>query len=121
MGCKIKLLAVAERQGDGLALRVAPTLVPIAFPLASVSSNYNAVRIDASAAGPTLLVGQGAGALPTASAVLADLIDIAAGRYAHTVEHFRFMQPINLHVFCPKSRFGPVHLPELPCGMSQAC
>lgn len=90
MGCRIKLLGVAERQDNGLALRVAPTLVPIDFPLAAVSANYNAVRIDANSAGPTLLVGQGAGALPTASAVLADMVDIATGRYAHTVEQFSF-------------------------------
>ena len=90
MGSRIKLLAVAKQRDEGLELRVAPTLVPLDNPLAAVSANYNAVRILADAAGPTLLIGQGAGALPTASAVLADLVDVATGRYQETANRFRF-------------------------------
>ncbi|MDA3960268.1 MAG: homoserine dehydrogenase [Planctomycetota bacterium] len=86
----IKLLGVAKRCPAGVELRVAPTLVPNSNPLAHVNANYNAVRIMANNAGPTLLVGQGAGALPTASAVLSDLIDIAVGSYQRTAEYFRF-------------------------------
>ncbi|MFW5750856.1 MAG: homoserine dehydrogenase [Planctomycetota bacterium] len=94
MGCRIKLLAVARKQRNGIELRVAPTLVATSLPLAGVTENYNAVRIDASNAGPTLLVGQGAGASPTASAVLADVVDIATGRYQGTANRFRFFQSV---------------------------
>ena len=94
MGCRIKLLAVASKRDDGIELRVAPTLVPLSFPLAGVSENYNGVRIDACNAGPTLLVGQGAGALPTASAVLADVVDIATGRYQETCHRFSFFHDL---------------------------
>ena len=59
MNCRIKLLAEAARRESGLELRVAPTLVPIDHPLASVPANYNGVLIDGHAAGPTLLGGQG--------------------------------------------------------------
>jgi homoserine dehydrogenase len=63
MGACIKLLAVAKPGARGLELRVAPTLIPIDHPLASVNKNYNGIYVHGSAAGPTLLVGQGAGAL----------------------------------------------------------
>lgn len=92
LGCRIKLLAHAKSRDDGLELHVAPTLVPLDHPLALVKANYNGVYIHADAAGPTLLVGQGAGAHPTASAVIADLVDVASGRYLETVRHFRFFQ-----------------------------
>ncbi len=90
MGARIKLLAVARPRPDGLELRVAPTLIPIDHPLASVNRNYNGIYIHGSSAGPTLLVGQGAGALPTASAVLADVIDVCTGRYVMTANRFQF-------------------------------
>lgn len=92
--CRIKLLAHARQREDheGLELHVAPTLVSLDHPLAAVGDNYNAVHIEADAAGPTLLVGQGAGAHPTASAVLADLVDIATGRYRETASRFKFFQ-----------------------------
>jgi homoserine dehydrogenase len=90
MGARIKLLAVAKRGDGGLELRVAPTLVPLDHPLASVTRNYNGIYITGSAAGPTLLVGQGAGALPTASAILADVVDVCTGRYQATANRFRF-------------------------------
>jgi len=90
MGARIKLLAVAKPRPEGLELRVAPTLIPIDHPLASVNRNYNGIYINGSAAGPTLLVGQGAGALPTASAVLADVVDVCTGRYSATASRFQF-------------------------------
>ena len=92
LGCRIKLLGIARKQSDGIELRVAPTLLPEHSPLAGVSMNYNAVQVMAHAAGPTLLVGQGAGDLPTASAVLADLVDVATGRYQQTAERFAFFR-----------------------------
>jgi homoserine dehydrogenase len=90
MGARIKLIAAARLRADGLELRVAPTLVPFEHPLADVSRNFNGIHIDSAAAGSTLLVGQGAGALPTASAVLADVVDVATGRYQLTSSRFNF-------------------------------
>jgi homoserine dehydrogenase len=90
MGCRIKLLAVARQQTSGLELRVAPTLVPLDHPLAAVNKNYNGIAIQGNNAGPHLLVGQGAGARPTASAVLADVIDVLSGRYQLTARQFPF-------------------------------
>ncbi len=90
MGARIKLLAVARQRESGLELRVAPTLVPLDHPLAAVNKNANGIAIESSSAGPTLLTGLGAGALPTASAVLADVIDVVSGRYQATAGAFRF-------------------------------
>jgi homoserine dehydrogenase len=99
LGARIKLLAVARNRPEGLELRVAPTLVPLDHPLASVMKNANGIALQSSAAGPTLLTGLGAGALPTASAVLADVVDVASGRYQATVGHYGFftgLQPVTL-------------------------
>jgi homoserine dehydrogenase len=82
LGCRIKLLGIAQRFPDGISLAAAPTLVPLGHPLASVRLNYNAVNIEADAAGPNTLIGQGAGARPTASAVLSDVVAIACGERA---------------------------------------
>ncbi|MBA3685753.1 MAG: homoserine dehydrogenase [Planctomycetes bacterium] len=92
MGARIKLLAVAQRRDQGLELRVAPTLVPLDHPLASVNANFNGIVIQGSAVKTLLLVGPGAGALPTASAVLADLVDVVTGRYQFTASRFRFFR-----------------------------
>jgi homoserine dehydrogenase len=102
MGARIKLLAVAKRGEGGLELRVAPTLVPLDHPLASVTRNYNGISIVGSAAGPTLLVGQGAGALPTASAILADVVDVCTGRYQATATRFSFFSAAHDVVFLPE-------------------
>jgi homoserine dehydrogenase len=59
-------------------------------PLAAVSANHNGIAITSNHAGSTLLIGPGAGALPTASAVLADLVDLATGRYQATASRFSF-------------------------------
>jgi homoserine dehydrogenase len=77
-GYAIRLLAVAERVGDvAISVRVHPALVPLGHPLAQVSGAYNAVFIEGEALGSLMLYGQGAGGLPTASAVLGDLIAVA--------------------------------------------
>ena len=127
MNCRIKLLAEAARHDDGLELRVAPTLVPIDHPLASVPGNYNGVLIDGHAAGPTLLVGQGAGALPTASAVLADLIGIASGAYQEMADLFTFFDPEQAVAIIPErdeltasyARFTIADRPGVLAGISQ--
>ncbi len=82
LGYAIKLLALAKLSNDGLELRVAPTLVKHGTPLAEVRGPYNAIRVVGDAVGDTLFYGRGAGAMPTASAVVGDLIDVVTGRAA---------------------------------------
>jgi homoserine dehydrogenase len=77
MGYVIKLLAVAERLDGGIVARVAPVLVPHTEPLSRVDGVYNAVQIEGDLTGSVLFQGRGAGAGPTTSAVLADLLDLA--------------------------------------------
>jgi homoserine dehydrogenase len=77
MGYVVKLLAIAERVGDEVAVRVHPTMLPSNHPLASVRESFNAVFIEGEAVGELMLYGRGAGGMPTASAVLGDLIDAA--------------------------------------------
>ncbi len=82
-GHVIKLLAVAERTpadgggSSGIVVRVHPALVPDEHPLAGVRGAFNAVFVEAEAAGPLMFYGQGAGGVPTASAVLGDVVTIA--------------------------------------------
>ena len=78
-GYRIKLLAIAQRTEDGIEQRVHPCMVPLSGPIAHVEGVFNAVVVEGDACGPVTLVGRGAGAGPTASAAVADLIDIAAG------------------------------------------
>jgi len=84
LGYVVKLLALAKLSDAGLELRVAPTLVRRGTPLADVDGPYNAVRVVGDAVGDTLFYGRGAGAMPTASAVVGDLIDVIVGRAALT-------------------------------------
>jgi len=77
MGCVIRLLGLVELHDDGVDARVHPCLVPLRHPLAGVGGAFNAVFIDGSTTGPSLLYGKGAGRLPTASAVVADIVDAA--------------------------------------------
>ena len=77
MGYAVKLLAIAKRSGDELELRVHPTLIPKTHLLASVGGVYNAVFVKGDLVGENLFYGQGAGAAPTSSAVVSDIIAIA--------------------------------------------
>ncbi len=79
LGYRIKHLGIARATPEGVEMRVHPTLIPVSQLLASVSGVMNAVLVNGNAAGDTLYYGAGAGALPTASAVMADLIDVARG------------------------------------------
>ena len=74
LGYTIKLLATARDGKDGIEARVHPTMIPQSHLLADVSGNFNAIFVRGAALGPTMYYGQGAGALPTATAVIADLI-----------------------------------------------
>ncbi len=74
LGYTLKLLAIGKNTPQGIEARVHPTFVPNAHPLASVSNAYNAVYLKGDAVGDIMLYGRGAGALPTASAVVSDVI-----------------------------------------------
>jgi homoserine dehydrogenase len=81
MGYRIKLLATADLVEESLVeLDVSPALVRARSPLAEVSGPFNAIRVEGDAVGPLFFHGQGAGQMPTASAVVADMIDVAVGR-----------------------------------------
>jgi homoserine dehydrogenase len=85
MGGIVKLLAIAERGPDrnghdSIGVRVHPAMIPRTHPLASVSDAYNAVFVEADAAGQLMFYGRGAGGAPTASAVLGDIVAVARNR-----------------------------------------
>ncbi|MDQ1715108.1 MAG: homoserine dehydrogenase [Frankiaceae bacterium] len=80
VGSVVKLLAIAERDGDSIGVRVHPVMIPRTHPLASVREAYNAVFVEAEAAGQLMFYGRGAGGAPTASAVLGDLVVAARNR-----------------------------------------
>jgi homoserine dehydrogenase len=80
LGYRIKLLGIARRTEGGIEARVHPAMVPESAPIARVEGVYNAVVAEGDFVGTVMLEGRGAGAGPTASAVLADLIDLARGR-----------------------------------------
>ena len=101
LGYRIKLLGITKRRDDagGIELRVHPTLVPSKRLIANVEGAMNAVVVHGDAVGTTLHYGKGAGAEPTASAVIADLVDITRLHTAdpdHRVPHLAF-QPGSLH------------------------
>ncbi len=81
-GYVIKLLAIAKREKDNIELRVHPTMIPQTHPLANVRDSFNAIFMNGSAVGDVMFYGRGAGALPTGSAVLSDVIYAA-----HTCQH----------------------------------
>lgn len=82
MGCTVKLLAICERAADGQSVtaRVHPAMIPLSHPLASVREAYNAVFVEAEAAGQLMFYGPGAGGSPTASAVLGDLVAVCRNK-----------------------------------------
>ncbi len=93
LGYRIKLLGIAKRVAHGVELRVHPCLVPAKRLIANVEGPMNAVMVHADAVGTTLYYGKGAGSEPTASAVIADLVDITrlhAADVAHRVPHLAF-------------------------------
>ena len=93
LGYRIKLLGITKRRGGGIELRVYPTLVPAARLIANVEGAMNAVMVQGDAVGTTLYYGKGAGSEPTASAVIADLVDVTRLHTAdpdHRVPHLAF-------------------------------
>jgi homoserine dehydrogenase len=93
LGYRIKLLGITKRRPEGIELRVHPTLIPAERLLANVEGAMNAVVVCGDMVGATLYYGQGAGALPTASSVVADLVDVTRLQAAdpeHRVPHLAF-------------------------------
>ena len=93
LGYRIKLLGIAKRRDEGIELRVHPTLVPAKRLIANVEGAMNAVMVHGDAVGTTLYYGKGAGSEPTASAVIADLVDVArldSSEAHHRVPHLAF-------------------------------
>lgn len=93
LGYRIKLLGITKRTPEGVELRVHPTLIPAKRLIANVEGAMNAVLVKGDAVGATLYYGKGAGAEPTASAVIADLVDVARMHTAdpeHRVPHLAF-------------------------------
>ncbi|MDQ1709732.1 MAG: homoserine dehydrogenase, partial [Frankiaceae bacterium] len=84
MGYTVKLLAICEREGDSVSVRVHPAMIPSAHPLASVREAFNAVFVEAAAVGQLMFYGRGAGGAPTASAVLGDIVAVARHRLSAT-------------------------------------
>ena len=102
LGYRIKLLGITRRTEEGIELRVHPTLIPSKRLIANVEGAMNAVLVQADAVGSTLYYGKGAGAEPTASAVIADLVDVTR---VHTAD------PENR---VPHLAFQPDQLVDLP-------
>ncbi|MBL8502384.1 MAG: homoserine dehydrogenase [Rhodocyclaceae bacterium] len=93
LGYRIKLLGLTKRKPEGVELRVHPTLIPAKRLIANVEGAMNAVLVKGDAVGATLYYGKGAGAEPTASAVIADLVDVTRMQTAdpeHRVPHLAF-------------------------------
>ena len=93
LGYRIKLLGITRRRKDGVELRVHPTLIPAKRLIANVEGAMNAVLVQGDAVGATLYYGKGAGAEPTASAVIADLVDVTRLHTSdpeHRVPHLAF-------------------------------
>jgi homoserine dehydrogenase len=98
LGYRIKLLGITKRKAKGIELRVHPTLIPARRLIANVEGVMNAILVKGDAVGPTLYYGAGAGSQPTASAVVADLVDVTrlvTADPAHRVPHLAF-QPDRL-------------------------
>jgi len=77
LGCTIKLLAITKQQDEEIEVRVHPAILPKTHPLASVNGVFNAIYVVGDAVGETMFYGRGAGALPTGSAIVADIMKIA--------------------------------------------
>ena len=109
LGYRIKLLGIASETEDGIEQRVHPCMVPVDAPLAHVEGVYNAVVVEGDAVGTSVLQGRGAGAGPTASAVVADIADIARGTvlpvFSVPADRLSPLRPVSI-----SSRTGPYYV-----------
>lgn len=83
MGCSIKLLGIAKNTETGIEVKVHPTMIPENHPLAAVNDSFNAVFVHGDAVDDAMFYGRGAGALPTGSAVVGDIMDVARNMLFH--------------------------------------
>ena len=83
LGCTIKLLGIAKNTETGIEVKVHPTLIPESHPLASVNDAFNAVFVHGDAVDDAMFYGRGAGSLPTGSAVVGDIMDVARNMLFH--------------------------------------
>ncbi len=84
LGYAIRLLAIAKKSGQEIQVRVHPTFIPLNHPLAAVRDSYNGIFIRGDAVGNLMLYGRGAGALPTGSAIISDIINACLNKHDHT-------------------------------------
>jgi len=94
LGYVCKLLGIAARTSAGLSLRVHPAFVPMNHPLATTTGSFNAISVYGNWVGHTLFYGRGAGSKPTASAVVADIVEIGLGNAARTFEQVRMLNDV---------------------------
>ncbi|MBP3396943.1 MAG: homoserine dehydrogenase [Clostridia bacterium] len=90
LSCSVKLIGHTELVGGRVLAMVSPRLVPLSHPLSGISDVFNGVLVDANMVGEVMFYGQGAGKLPTASAVVADIIDIVAHMHSDNVRAPKF-------------------------------
>lgn len=95
MGYTVKLLAIGEMINDKISLRVQPAFISDDHPLARISGSFNGVSLYGHAVGHTMYYGRGAGALPTASAIGADIVSVALGTQKITFDNYRFWPDLN--------------------------
>jgi homoserine dehydrogenase len=125
LGYRIKLLGIAKRSRAGIELRVHPTLIPARRLIANVEGVMNAILVKGDAVGQTMYYGAGAGAEPTASAVVADLVDVARMHTAdpeHRVPHLAFQPDRLSNIADPadgrsRDRVLPAHAGAGPAGV----
>lgn len=110
LGYRIKLLASAQLNDDGLELHVSPTLIREGEPLAEVRGPFNAISVEGDQVGPLFYYGQGAGQKPTASSVVADMIDTAVGRTALTFRTLKLFSDFHTDItMCPPEKIKGRH------------
>jgi homoserine dehydrogenase len=97
-GYRIKLLAISKNHGDKIEARVHPTMIPFGNLLSNVSGTVNAVMVSGDAVGDIMLYGRGAGMMPTASAVISDVVDIARSLMAETTRRIPALSFQNNHI-----------------------
>lgn len=97
LGYKIKLLAITKAVDNEVEMRVHPTMIPQDYIISKVDGVYNAIYVEGDAVGSTLYYGRGAGDMPTGSAVVADIVDIAK-KAESGKGHYFFLRPSNLRI-----------------------
>lgn len=97
LGYKVKLLAITKAVDNEVEMRVHPTMIPQDYIISKVDGVYNAIYVEGDAVGSTLYYGRGAGDMPTGSAVVADIVDIAK-KAESGKGHYFFLRPSNLRI-----------------------